>query len=556
MKNTLNSMKHWLRLMTLLLVSALAQANAPSAGLHIQANELAQWLQSDQPPVVIDVRPSNDFSSGHVPTALNVWRPDYGAPRGTYSYNGMRADANRFYQLLSRLGVETDSNLVIYTGDGLHDAYRFAWLSEMYGHPQAQVWVLDGGLSAWTGSNFSLSTDATTATASLYTPSQSVNEQRLAYLGDLVAAQQDPQVVILDSRTLEEYLGIALYAGATRRGHIPGAVHINYTENFDAEGVKDLDSLRALYTSKGITADKTILVYCQSGVRSAMTTKILSEMLGYPDVRNYDGSWIEWSHSDQSVVSIFLYLVTGLLLLAIAVLLGLGIRAQRAGRSGQLKKWSLLPTAILAIFLLWYFNLLALISMDGVQELQAWIQSFGWLGPLVFVLLFALAAVFFLPGAPFAIVAAIAFGPIMGTVWASIGSTLGACLAFLVARYLVRDYAASLINKNPKLQAIDNGVERHGWRMLMITRFVPVFPFNVQNYIYGITKIRFVTYALLSWLFMLPGTLAYVFITGAAVSGASLGVIMIYFSIGAIVLVGLSFVPKLLKKKSAAADLL
>ncbi|TVR94559.1 MAG: TVP38/TMEM64 family protein, partial [Spirochaetaceae bacterium] len=122
-------------------------------------------------------------------------------------------------------------------------------------------------------------------------------------------------------------------------------------------------------------------------------------------------------------------------------------------------------------------------------------------------------------------------------------------LAFLAGRYAFRGFAEKLVAKNPKLKAIDDGVEKHGWRMLMITRFVPLFPFNVQNYVYGLTKIPFVTYALLSWLFMLPGTMAFVFIAGAASSGADLGTIMIYFAVGALILVGLSFLPSILKKK-------
>ena len=254
----------------------------------------------------------------------------------------------------------------------------------------------------------------------------------------------------------------------------------------------------------------------------------------------------------------FLFAVSGVFI----VLMGMAlvgapdpVKTQQE-KKNKLVKAALLLLIILAVFLMWYFDIFSMISMEGVGRLQAWIQSFGMLGPIVFIVLFILACVFFLPGAPFGIVAGVVFGPLMGTVWASIGSTLGASIAFLLGRYALRGFAEKLIEKNPKLKKIDDGVNKNGWRMLMITRFVPIFPFNVQNYVYGLTKIPFLTYAVLSWLFMLPGTTAYVFIAGAAASGADLRTIMTYFAIGAVILVGLSFVPKLFKKKATGGDLL
>ncbi len=237
------------------------------------------------------------------------------------------------------------------------------------------------------------------------------------------------------------------------------------------------------------------------------------------------------------------------------LLLGLGLYWRRSKPNAWLKL-SLIALAVLILASLWQLDLLRLVHLDRVAELQAWIQGFGWFAPLLFILFFALAAVLFLPAIPFTLVAAIAFGPVWGTLYASLGSTLGACLAFLVSRYLLRDLVYQLVSKQPKLGKIDQGVKQHGWRMLMISRLVPIFPFNAQNYVYGATAIPFVVYALCSWIFMLPGTAAYVLITGAALSGASLGWMMTYFALGAILLVGLSLLPSWLKNRQQAAELL
>ncbi len=526
-------------------------------GALITPERAHQLLESGDNVVFVDVRQTAQYEEGHIPGAVNVWRPDYGADSGEYDYRGMRGQPAKIHELLGNLGIDGDTRVIVYTHGSGHDSFRFAWLITMAGHHRDKVHVLDGFFPAWRAAGLPVSTDAPAITPVTYTPPQSVDASRLAQLEDLDRAIKDPNVIVLDTRTPEEWWGIAQYDGAFRKGHIPGAVHVNFTENFDENGIRTAEELRAIYTAAGITPDKEIIAYCQSGVRSSMSTTVLADVLGYPNVRNYDGSWIEWSyHRDRPVTAYFLYIVSGVFLLGIVFIGTMHFRTIRQGKASKLLKLDLLVLIVYAIFLMWFFNLFSLISMDRINELQMWIEGFGLMGPVVYMLLFIAACVFFLPGGPFGIIAGIVFGPIFGTIWASIGSTIGASLAFLLGRYAFRGFAENLVAKNPKLKKIDDGVEKNGWRMLMITRFVPIFPFNVQNYVYGLTKIPFVTFAFLSWLFMLPGTMAYVFIAGAAVSGADMGTIMIYFAIGAIILVGLSFLPKILKKKGAAADVL
>jgi len=175
--------------------------------------------------------------------------------------------------------------------------------------------------------------------------------------------------------------------------------------------------------------------------------------------------------------------------------------------------------------------------------------SFGIFGPLIYIALYWISCLFFLPGLPITIVGAIVFGPILGTILISIGSTTGATLSFLFARYIGRDFIVRKLGKNPTYEKIDQGVKKQGARMLVITRLVPVFPFNVQNYLYGLTDINIFTYMFISWLCMLPGTIAYAFLAGAIVSGnGDVGKTFIYLGIGAIFLVAVSYIPKVLNK--------
>ena len=149
---------------------------------------------------------------------------------------------------------------------------------------------------------------------------------------------------------------------------------------------------------------------------------------------------------------------------------------------------------------------------DG-DRLRAWIDSFGSAGPLIYILIFAVAPVLFLPGLPITVAGGLAFGPFWGTVYASIGSTLGAGLAFLVARYFARQAVQDFMGERWK--RVDEGVAEKGWVYVAITRLIPIFPFNLLNYAFGLTRIRFATYLFTSWLFMLPGTAAYVVFSAA-----------------------------------------
>jgi uncharacterized membrane protein YdjX (TVP38/TMEM64 family) len=162
---------------------------------------------------------------------------------------------------------------------------------------------------------------------------------------------------------------------------------------------------------------------------------------------------------------------------------------------------------------------------ERLQELREWIAGMGTLGMAVFVGLYIVAVVAAVPGLPISIAAAAIFGALKGVILVSIGSTLGASAAFLISRYLARDAISRWLSGNEKFRRLDRLTEQHGAIIVAITRLVPLFPFNLLNYGYGLTRIPFWTYAFWSWLCMLPGTIVYLVGTDALVTAAATGTI-------------------------------
>ena len=179
--------------------------------------------------------------------------------------------------------------------------------------------------------------------------------------------------------------------------------------------------------------------------------------------------------------------------------------------------------------------------------LQASVEGAGMAGPLVFIALYALATVLFLPGSIITLAGGALFGPLWGTLWNLTGATLGAALAFLVARYLGADWAAR--RSGARLQRLNDGVASEGWRFVAMVRLVPLLPFNLLNYALGLTRIPFVTYVLTSWVFMLPGAFVYTWL-GYAGRDALVGsdTTLRNISIAVSLLAMLAFLPRLVRK--------
>jgi uncharacterized membrane protein YdjX (TVP38/TMEM64 family) len=178
-------------------------------------------------------------------------------------------------------------------------------------------------------------------------------------------------------------------------------------------------------------------------------------------------------------------------------------------------KWIALGALVVALFV-------AARVLPVTQWLQAfnqWVSGHGALGFGLFVLVYVAATVLFVPGFALTVGAGFAFGLLRGVIAVSIGSTIGAALAFLIARYVARQKIEAMAGKNERFKAIDRAIGEQGARLIFLLRLSPLIPFNLSNYFYGLTGVRFWPYVLASWLGMLPGTLLYVSLGAAGKAG-------------------------------------
>jgi uncharacterized membrane protein YdjX (TVP38/TMEM64 family)/rhodanese-related sulfurtransferase len=177
--------------------------------------------------------------------------------------------------------------------------------------------------------------------------------------------------------------------------------------------------------------------------------------------------------------------------------------------------------------------------------LEAWVRDTGPVAPLLFMLIYALATVLFLPGSVLTLAGGALFGPVLGTFCNLTGATLGATLAFLIARYLAADWVAS--KAGGRVKQLITGVEGEGWRFVAFVRLVPLFPFNLLNYALGLTQLRLLHYILATYVFMLPGALAYTYLGYAGREAVAGGEGMIQKGLLAVALLAMvAFLPRLI----------
>jgi uncharacterized membrane protein YdjX (TVP38/TMEM64 family) len=157
---------------------------------------------------------------------------------------------------------------------------------------------------------------------------------------------------------------------------------------------------------------------------------------------------------------------------------------------------------------------------DLLKQALEWVGHLGPWGPAIFIAIYIVAAVFFIPGSALTLGAGAMFGLVWGSLYVSIGSTLGATCAFLVGRYLARDAIARTVEGNARFAAIDKAVAKEGWKIVGLTRLSPVFPFTLLNYAFGLTRVKLRDYVLASWIGMMPGTVMYVYLGSLAKAAA------------------------------------
>lgn len=181
----------------------------------------------------------------------------------------------------------------------------------------------------------------------------------------------------------------------------------------------------------------------------------------------------------------------------------------------------------------------------NVEALQAWVAGFGLAGPIIFMLIYAVGTVLFLPGSVLTLAGGAIFGPVWGTFYNLTGATIGATIAFVIARYIAADWAEQ--KSGGRVRQLKKGVEAEGWYFIAFVRLVPLFPFNVLNYALGLTRIKLSHYIITSYICMLPGAIAYTYLGYAGREAVAGGEGLIQKGLLALALLAVvSFLPRLI----------
>ncbi|MCB0357997.1 MAG: sulfurtransferase [Bdellovibrionales bacterium] len=261
-----------------------------------------EWVQQHLNDATVRVVESNEdqllYRTGHIPGAVEVdWVTDLNNPL-TRDY----LDKPQFEELMARIGVTPDTTVVFY-GDKNNwwAAYAF-WVFQLFGHSNAVI--MDGGRLKWEQEGRELTREVPSYSATSYVAQPRDDEMIRALREDVFRHLQD-QRPLVDVRSPEEFSGERLHMegypneGALRGGHIPGAKNVPWARAINtADGTfKTADELRAIYQRElGLSPTDDVVVYCRIGERSSHTWFVLSYLLGFSNVRNYDGSWTEWGN--------------------------------------------------------------------------------------------------------------------------------------------------------------------------------------------------------------------------------------------------------------------
>ncbi|MEQ9552019.1 MAG: TVP38/TMEM64 family protein [Coleofasciculus sp. G3-WIS-01] len=184
--------------------------------------------------------------------------------------------------------------------------------------------------------------------------------------------------------------------------------------------------------------------------------------------------------------------------------------------NSQLKFILISGLVIILLVATQYFNIRGLL-----QGSLLWVESLGVLAPIVFIVIYNLATVLFIPGSLLTLKGGCLFGVVWGSIYVTIAATFGAICAFLIGRYLSRDWVCRKIETNPKFKVINQAVKQEGWKIVLLTRLSPIFPFNLLNYAFGVTQVSLRDYILGS-IGMIPATVVYVYIGSLATDLATL----------------------------------
>jgi thiosulfate/3-mercaptopyruvate sulfurtransferase len=274
-----------------------AAAPAPARPAIVSTDQLARWIEQG-PVVLVDVRTDVfAYLRGHLPGAAYLHTETLRATRGGVPTRLL--DAPTYATIFSAMGLPFDSRVVIYSAGETHniDATFLAWLLAGFGHPQ--VYLLDGGYFKWQLEQRPVVGEYPRLAETRFPESPFRPEQ--ASLEDVQRALRTGDAILVDARPPDQFTGEA--GAQMRRGHIPGAINHYWRDDLTLEGFgyvwKRPAELRADYEAQGITPDKAIIVYCNSATEASHVHFALRNLLGYPRVRVYVGSWTEWAERTE-----------------------------------------------------------------------------------------------------------------------------------------------------------------------------------------------------------------------------------------------------------------
>ncbi len=216
-------------------------------------------------------------------------------------------------------------------------------------------------------------------------------------------------------------------------------------------------------------------------------------------------------------------------------------------KKGLIKILALIAIVAVVLVIAKVTGFLAFVT--DIDAMQSYFAELGFIGYGIYILIYIVIAVFMLPASVITIVAGIVFGPVLGGSLALVGATIGASVAFLIAKYIARDTIVNKFEGNAIFNKIENGVKENGTSFLILTRLVPVFPYNVQNYAYGVTNMNIVTFTVVSLICMAPGAFIYAFMAGEIVTNGVSVKLMIQFAVAGLILFVVSLIPKYIAKK-------
>lgn len=283
-----NKMKTLKNIFTLIVGLIYAQV-AFGADL-IEAADLAK-IMKDENVVVISAQSASSYGDFHITGSISI-PPAILVNNEPLPY--ILKDVADLEQILGAKGVSQTNQIIVYDEGSYKYSGRLYWTLKYLG--ATDVKILNGGIEAWKAIRKPVTGTATTRKASTFTAN--VQEQYAVNLDEVKKATIDKNYVIIDARSEAEYKGTD--ETDLRKGHIINAVHIDYVDVIAANGaLKSAEELTALYTAKGVTPDKTVIIYCKTSVRAAIEFAALNSVLGYKNVKVYDGAFVEWS-SDTS----------------------------------------------------------------------------------------------------------------------------------------------------------------------------------------------------------------------------------------------------------------